>query len=68
MFDEIFEKNTTKNTLEKTKTTNMGSMFELTYSITLKSDIKEKNFIDELRIRNGNLKILLSHETDHFDL
>lgn len=67
MFDEIFEKYTTKNTLEKTKTTNMGSMFELTYSITLKSDIKEKNFI-ELRIRNGNLKILLSHETDHFDL
>lgn len=43
-------------------------MFELSYNIVLKSNIKEKEFIDELRVRNGNLKILLSHETDGLDL
>lgn len=68
IFDEVFEEYTKQASLEKTKTTNMGSMFELTYDIVLKSNVKEKDFIDQLRVRNGNLKILLSRETNQLDL
>lgn len=39
----------------------MGSLFELTYDIVLKQNINEKEFIDEIRCRNGNLKIILTH-------
>lgn len=64
MFDDIFEKFVKDYKLEKVKMTNMGSLFELNYRITLKNGINERKFIDELRIRNGNLKIILSHELD----
>ena len=39
----------------------MGSMFELTYQVSMKDLKNEKEFIDKLRIKNGNLKIALSH-------
>ena len=39
------------------KTTNMGSLFKLTYNLTLKDSSTEKEFIDKLRCRNGNLEI-----------
>ena len=42
----------------------MGSMFELTYIVNLKSSIKEKELIDDIRVRNGNLKVVLTHEID----
>ena len=58
VFDDIFENYTRKITLNKVKTTNMGSMYELQYSIMLKDDKEEKEFIDELRTRNGNLTIM----------
>lgn len=64
MFDDIFNKFVKEYKLEKVKITNMGSLFELSYRITFKNDINEKEFIDEIRIRNGNLKIILSHELD----
>ena len=63
-FNDIFEKYTVRNVLEKVKTTNMGSMYELNYHITVKDDIDEKKFIDEIRCRNGNLNIMLSRETE----
>ncbi len=59
VFDEVFEKFTTRNDLRRVKTTNMGTMFELTYHIRLKKNVNEKEFIDELRVRNGNLGIVL---------
>ena len=61
VFDDIFQKYTTKQILQQSKTINMGSMFELTYQIILKDETQEKLLIDELRCRNGNLKISLSH-------
>lgn len=64
MFDDIFDKFVKDKKLEKVQMTNMGSLFELSYRITFKNDINEKEFIDELRVRNGNLKIILSHELD----
>lgn len=60
-FDEIFEKYTKNAKLVKMKTINMGSLYKLTYEVTIKNGIKEKDFLDELRVKNCNLKILLSH-------
>ena len=44
------------------KTTNMGSLFKLTYDLTLKDPAQEKRFLDELRLRNGNLELSLCHQ------
>lgn len=60
-FDEIFHKYTKKSELVRMKTMNMGSLYKLTYDITLKNGIKEKEFLDEIRVKNCNLKVLLSH-------
>lgn len=59
VFKEVFEKYTTKAELRRVKTTNMGTMFELTYHIRLKNNSNEKEFIDDVRVRNGNLSIVL---------
>ena len=48
--------------LVKVKSTNMGSMFRLTYNVTLKDATKEKELIDKLRCRNGNLEITVSKQ------
>lgn len=60
VFDDIFERFTQSCELASVKTTNMGSLFKLHYDIILKGDVNEKEFIDELRCRNGNLEILIS--------
>ena len=60
-FEDILDKYTKKHEILKVKTTNLGSMYEITYNIELK-EINEKEFIDELRTRNGNLNITLNHE------
>lgn len=60
VFDDVFEEYTSRNELISVKTTDLGSLFRLTYDITLKDTSREKEFIDALRIRNGNLEILLS--------
>lgn len=59
VFDEVFVKYTSSVLRTQTKTTNMGSMFKLTYQIVLKDAMKEKDFIDELRCINGNLEIAI---------
>ena len=51
-----------RNELVKVKTTNMGSMFRLTYNVTLKDATKEKQMIDRIRERNGNLEIMVSKQ------
>lgn len=60
VFDDIFEKFTRHAALETVKTTNMGSLFKLTYGVTMKKGVSEKELIDELRVRNGNLEIVCS--------
>ena len=60
VFDDIFEKYTINYNLLKSKSSNMGSLFILTYELELKDKNSEKKFIDELRCRNGNLEIQLS--------
>lgn len=59
-FDEIFSTYTNFHRLTKTKTTNLGSLFELTYDIEVKDAKLEKEMIDKIRVRNGNLPIVLS--------
>ena len=61
-FDDLFEKYTLSHKLVNVKTTNMGSLFKLSYDVELKSDASEKGFIDELRCRNGNLEISLHRQ------
>jgi hypothetical protein len=68
LFDDIFAKYTTSIELEKVTTTSMGSLFELTYAVTLKSSHTSKAFIDELRCRNGNLNIMLSRNRNGEEL
>lgn len=60
VFDEVLRHYTTDYTLTRVKTANMGSLFRLTYDITLRENISEKELIDQLRCRNGNLEIMLS--------
>lgn len=57
VFEEILDKYTSTHDLIRVKTTNLGSMFRLTYQITLIDPMKEKEMIDDLRCRNGNLEI-----------
>ena len=62
VFDEVLKKYTEKCELVQVKTTNMGSLFRLTYHLKLKKTNEEKNMIDELRCRNGNLEITVSRQ------
>lgn len=59
-FDDILINYTQKFNLIKIKTTDLGSLFELSYDITMKNNHSEQQFLNELRCRNGNLNIILS--------
>lgn len=58
IFDDLFQNYATGAKLLRVKTTNMGSMYELQYHLTLRDETKEKEFLDAIRCRNGNLNIV----------
>ena len=60
VFDDIFARYLNRCELVQVKTTNMGSLFKLEYRIVFREEGEEKNMIDQLRCRNGNLEILCS--------
>lgn len=60
IFSDIFSQYTSQSELVKVRTTDMGSLFRLTYEITLLDVTKEKELIDKIRCRNGNLEITVS--------
>ena len=60
IFDDIFERYTTKAELQEVKTTGMGSLYKLSYKIVMRSKASTKGMIDEMRQRNGNLEISCS--------
>lgn len=64
IFDDLMQKYTAEAKLMRVKTTNLGSLNKLTYNITLRETGSEKNFIDDLRCRNGNLEISLSIQSN----
>ncbi len=68
IFDDVFNKYTDKSELLKSKTINMGSLYELEYRIVTKNGIKEKDLIDDIRIKNGNLKVMLSNQLKENEL
>lgn len=64
VFDEIFKDYLSEYELTQVKTTNMGSMFRLTYNITLLKNASLKEMINKLRCRNGNLEITVSKQSN----
>ena len=68
VFNDIFDEYVKSYSIESVKTVNLGSLFEITYMINMKKDINEKKFIDDIRCRNGNLKIILTHQLDNGEL
>lgn len=60
VFADIFKKYTSRSRLVRMKTMNMGSLYKLTYDVKLRHGVKEKEFLDEIRVKNCNLKVLLS--------
>ena len=63
LFDDLFDEYLVTSTLEKVKTTNLGSMFEVSYLVKFKNENAEKDFIDAVRVRNGNLPIVCARVT-----
>lgn len=63
-FDDLFKKYFKSFRLMKIKTTNMGSLYKLTYQVEIKDETKIKACIDEIRCRNGNLEISLMECAD----
>ena len=62
VFEEIFKDYLKEYELVQVKTTDLGSLFRLTYDVILKEANIEKEFIDKLRCRNGNLEITISKQ------
>lgn len=58
LFDDLFDQYTRSHTLERVKTANMGTLYELEYRVTLPGEQPSKEFLDALRCRNGNLNIV----------
>ena len=64
LFDDLFAKYTSRHELVKVKTTNMGTLYELSYDIYLKDGEVKKEFIDAIRCRNGNLNVSCGRQND----
>lgn len=62
IFDDIFSEFTLSHDLVRVKSTNMGSMFKLTYNVMLRDSSREKEMLDKIRCRNGNLEIAVSKQ------
>src|SRR5699024_5207691 len=62
VFDEILKEYALSWELTQVKTTDMGSLFKLTYNLVLRGSASEKDMINKLRCRNGNLEILISRQ------
>ena len=64
LFDDLFETYTRSHELTRVRTTNMGTLYELSYTIELKNPDKTKDFIDAIRCRNGNLNVVCGREAE----
>jgi len=58
-FDDIFSEMLNSWTLTSSKTFNMGTMYRLSYDVVLKDPSKDKEMMDRIRCRNGNLEVSL---------
>ena len=62
VFDDLLKEYTKNYSLERIKTTNMGTLYELTYHVLLKENVNEKQLMDDIRCRNGNLTVILAKQ------
>lgn len=60
-FNDIFDKYLAKCTMSSVRTTNMGTLFLLTYDVRLKANVDIKELVDQIRCRNGNLNIVIGN-------
>lgn len=67
VFDDLFEAYTYRHELKKVKTTDLGTLYELVYIVNMKQNVREKEFLDEIRCRNGNLNIILAMNAEPAD-
>jgi hypothetical protein len=65
LFDDILDRYTSMRQLEKVRTANMGTVYELTYSVAMKDIGRSKQMIDEIRSRNGNLNVSIGSYGEH---
>ena len=68
VFDPLFDEYLEAHESISVKTTNMGSMFKLRYKVRIKANVNEKEFIDAVRTRNGNLEVALMKEDNTQDI
>lgn len=68
VFNDIFNEYLEEYKLFQVKTTIMGSLYELSYKVSLKDDLCSKKLMDDIRVRNGNLKIVLERPMDNYEL
>lgn len=59
-FDEIFRKFGIEYELKKVRTTELGSLYEVVYAVKLGPNTNQKELLDAVRTRNGNLDITLT--------
>lgn len=64
-FDDLLEKNTEKYSLDRIRTTNMGTLYELTFMVQMKKGVNEKEVMDAIRCRNGNLNVILGRYSEN---
>ena len=68
IFDTVFATYTDRADLVKIRTTNMGAMYKLKYEVVLKPDADKKKFLDDIRVRNGNLEVMLGKVEEPTDV
>ena len=64
LFDDLFEQYTKEWELSRVKTTNMGTLYELWFDVLLKDEKQAKEFMDAIRCRNGNLRVMMGRIAD----
>ena len=61
LFDDVFQKYGVTASIDKIKTTNMGSLIDVTYRVCLPGETMTKEMLDEIRTRNGNLSVMVAN-------
>lgn len=60
VFEDLFKEKLNHYELLSVKTSDMGSLFKLKYTINFKKGVSEKAFMDKIRVRNGNLEVMIN--------
>ncbi|SMP57327.1 DUF4956 domain-containing protein [Anoxynatronum buryatiense] len=67
LYDDVLNKYTDQHSFLSVRTVSLGTMFEVVYSVRVKRGISEKEMIDEIRERNGNLNVALLLDEQSYD-